>query len=285
VGRALAVAVLIGTLSSTAMAQSPRAGGPSPLGEQPAKIGAEIAIGGNLARGFVDREMITARGVFEAWSGKWGLYLQPYWLYGRVGTPIGKLTTDNEIYERTGLFRTLAGPWFAYAVNAYDRSLRRKIAHRDLLGAGAGIRLWQCGPSSLLTSVGALYEVADYKDGSNDSPIIGDGTIARGLREVGRWSVRVYGRYRLAGGKINITHDVIVIPSFRDPAHDYRILMFGAIEAPLAKGFSVRIQADATREGDAIIVAGTKNDDLAVSFGLAYKAEWSRKPAAPPPPP
>ena len=111
-----------------------------------------------------------------------------------------------------------------------------------------------------------------------------DGTIARGIREVGRWSVRLYGRYKLAGGRLNITHDVIVIPAFRNPGEDYRILMFGAIEAPIAKGFSVRIQADATREGTGIIVAGTKQDDLAVSFGLAYKAEWSEK-AAPPPSP
>lgn len=283
--RALAIAVLT-ALTAPASAQSPRAGGPSPAGEQPTRAAAEIAVGGNLARGFVDREMVTARAIFEVSSGAWGLYTQPYWLYGRIGTPMGKITTDNEVYERTGLFRTLAGPWFAYAVNAYDRSLRRKIAHRDLLGAGAGVRLWQCGPSSLLTSVGALYEIADYKDGGNDSPMLQDGSIARGVREVGRWSVRLYGRYKLAGGRLNITHDVILIPAFKNPGEDYRVLVFGAIEAPIAKGFSVRIQADATREGTGIIVAGTKQDDLAVSFGLAYKAEWSRKaPAQPAPPP
>jgi len=284
VASAFATLVVILSLAAPAAAQSPRAGGPAPAGEQPARVAAEIAIAGNLARGFVDREMVTARGIFEAWSGKWGFYLQPYWLYGRVGTPMGKITTDNEVYERTGLFRTLTGPFFAYAVNAYDRSLRRKIAHRDLLGAGAGVRLWHCGPSSLLTSVGTLYEIADYKDGSNDSPMLQNGTIARGIREVGRWSVRLYGRYKLLGGKLNVTHDIIVIPAFRNPGADYRVLMFGAIEAPIAKGFSVRIQADATREGTGIIVAGTKQDDLAVSFGLSYKAEWSRKPATPPPP-
>lgn len=283
--RVLTALVLISSLATSAAAQSPRAGGPAPSGDQPTRVAAEIAIGGNLARGFVDRELVTARAIFEAWSGKWGVYMQPYWLYGRVGTPMGKITTDNEVYNRTGLFRSLAGPWFAYAVNAYDRSLRRKIAHRDLMGGGAGVRLWQCGPSSLLTSVGMLYEIADYKDGANDSPMLQDGTIARGIREVGRWSVRLYGRYKLAGGKLSVTHDVIVIPAFRNPGSDYRVLMFGAIEAPLAKGFSVRVQADATREGTSIIVAGTKQDDLAVSFGLAYKGEWSRKASAPPPPP
>lgn len=269
------------TSSTTALAQSPRAGGPSPAGESAPRLAAEVAIAGNLARGFVDREMVTARAVLEAWSGPWGLYLQPYWLYGRVGTPMGKLTTDNEIYERTGLFRTISGPWFAYAVNAYDRSLRRKIGHRDLLGGGGGVRVWSCGPSSLLTSVGMLYELADYKDGSNDSPMLQDGSIGKGVRQTGRWSVRVYGKYRIAGGKLSLTHDVILIPAFHDPGNNYRILAFGAIEAPIAKGFSVRVQADATREGTDIIVAGTKQDDLAVTFGLAYKAEWTRATVTP----
>lgn len=50
----------------------------------------------------------------------------------------------------------------------------------------------------------------------------------------------------------------------------------------IAKGFSVRVQADATREGQDIIVMNTKQNDLAVTFGLAYKAEWSRTPPAPP---
>lgn len=285
VTRALSIVACVIWLTATAAAQSPRAGGPTPSGESPPRVAAEIAIGGSLARGFVDRELISARGIFEAWSGPWGLYIQPYWLFARVRTPMAKVTSDNEVYERTGLFRSLGGPWFAYAVNAYDRSLRRKIAHRNLLGGGAGVRLWECGPSSLLTSVGMLYEVADYQDGDNDSPLLQDGSAGRGIRETGRWSVRLYGRYKLLGGKLGIIHDVIVIPSFRDPGDNYRVLMFGAIEAPIAKGFSVRIQADATREGTAIIVAGTQQDDLAVTFALAYKAEWSSKSAAPPPPP
>jgi hypothetical protein len=115
-----------------------------------------------------------------------------------------------------------------------------------------------------------------------------DGSIAKGVSQTGRWSVRVYGKYKIAGGKLSLTHDVILIPAFRDPGNNYRILAFGAIEAPIAKGFSVRVQADATREGTDIIVAGTKQDDLAVSFGLAYKAEWTPKKtsaAAPAPPP
>ncbi|MBA3454630.1 MAG: hypothetical protein H0T42_16205 [Deltaproteobacteria bacterium] len=122
----VATIVLIGILATPAAAQSPRAGGPAPSGDQPTRVAAEIAVGGNLARGFVDRELVTARGIFEAWSGKWGGYFQPYWLYGRVGTPMGKITTDNEVYARTGVFRSLVGPWFLYGVNAYDRSLRRR---------------------------------------------------------------------------------------------------------------------------------------------------------------
>ena len=95
-----------------------------------------------------------------------------------------------------------------------------------------------------------------------------------------RWSVRLYGRYKIAGGKLGLVHDLIVIPAFRDPANDYRILFLGAIDAPIAKGFAFRVQADATREG--LIVQGTQKDDLVVTFNVAYKNEWAAK--KPPPP-
>lgn len=99
--------------------------------------------------------------------------------------------------------------------------------------------------------MGALYELADYKDRGIDAPTLGDGRVADGALATARWSVRVYGRYKLAGGKLALTHDLIVIPSFRATTDDYRILAFGALEAPIAKGFAVRIQSDATREGPA----------------------------------
>lgn len=261
--------------ASPAAAQSPRAGGPAPGDDPSSRIAAEAALTGNLARGFVDRELIAARGILQAWSGPLGVYVQPYWLFGRVGTPMGKLTTDNEYYVRTGLYRSLGHGVFAYAVDAYDRSLRRKIAHRNLIGAGAGVDLVKRKGISLLTSVGVLGEIADF-DGAEFED---DNGPIDGARTVARWSVRIYGRYKLGGGKLSVTHDLIVIPAFQEPAEDYRVLFYGAIDAPVAKGFSARVQADATREG--LIVKGTKRDDLVVTFGISYRGEWSRKPAAP----
>ena len=147
-------------ISTPVWAQSPRAGGPSPSDEPGSRIAAELALTGNLARGLVDRELISTRGIFQVWKGPLGFYI--------------------------------------------------------------------------------------------------------------------------AGGKLALVHDLIVIPAFAHPITDYRILFYGAIDAPIAKGFSVRVQADATREGK--IVAGTKHDDLVVTFGLAYRNEWSAAKPAPPPP-
>jgi hypothetical protein len=274
------VLVVVVAWAGPALAQSPRAGGPSP-GEDPTpRLAVDLGVAGNLARGFVDRDLVTARGVVEASRGPWSLYTQPYWLYGRVGTPMGKLTTDNEIYDRTGLFRQLRGRFFAYAVNAYDRSLRRKIEHRDLLGVGAGATVWHCGPSSLLTSYGLLYEWADFDD---HLPLVDadDQSLGApdGARHRSRFSGRLYGRYKLR--TISLIHDLIVIPSFHDPLGDYRVIFYGAVDAPIGYGFSFRVQADATQEG--VIVAGTKHGDLAVTFGVGFKHAWKRaKPAAQP---
>ncbi len=277
--------VVVCALAQQASAQSPRAGGPAPTdnsGEP--RLGAEANIAGNLARGFVDRELIASRGIVQGWTGPWGLYIQPYWLYGRVGTPMGKLTTDNEFYVRVGLFRQIEHtPIFAFAVSAADRSLRRKIDYRDLTGVGVGVNLLQGKGISLLTSIGVLGEIASFKDTTLVDPD-GPGTFETDHRRtVMRWSVRLYGRYRLPGGQLSLIHDLIVIPSFTDPRDDYRILFFGAIDAPIAKGFSVRAQADATYEG--LIVVGTKHDDLAVTFGLNYKNEWTAKKPPPSPAP
>jgi hypothetical protein len=277
------VCLILAAFAGTASAQSsPRAGGPV-VGDDPgAHLALDSSITGNIARGFVDRELISARGILQGWTGPYGFYMQPYWLYGRVGTPMGKLTTDNEIYVRTGLFRRLVDPFFAYGVTVYDRSVRRQIEHRNLAGAGLGLNIIQRKDLSLVSSVGLLYELTDY-GGIVGSPLLENGTTSDGVRETGRWSVRIYGRYKIAGGKLGLIHDLIVIPSLRDPADDYRILSYFAIDAPIAKGFSARVQADYTREG--LIVAGTKHDDLALTFGIAYKAEWlpTKKPAAPAP--
>jgi hypothetical protein len=274
VARSIGVAVILASaLAAPALAQSPRAGGPAPGDDPSSRLAAELAATGSLARGLVDRELISTRAIVQGWDGPWGLYVQPYWLYGRVATPMGKITTDNEIYVRTGLFRSVTKQLFAYAVNASDRSLRRKIDARTLTGAGGGINLLQGKGTSLLASVGVLYELADF-DGVrlliDDRP----GPALTERRQTVRWSVRAYGRYKLAGGRLALIHDLIVIPAFRSPIDDYRILFYGAIDAPIAKGFSARIQADATREG--VIVEGTQHDDLNVTFGVSYRGEWQR---------
>lgn len=276
-----AAAALVAATSAAA-AQPSRAGGPAGADDPAPRFSLDLSLGGNLARGFVDREMVTARGMIEAAFGGWTIYNQPYWMFARVHPPMGPaLTTDDEIYDRTGLFRRLGDRGFVYGVNAYDRSLRRQIDHRDLFGGGVGAALWKCGPSSLQASVGALYEVAAYTKSpvlldADDAPI----ATAVGVRQTGRFSVRLYGRYRVADGKLNVTHDLIVIPSDRDPSHDYRVLAYGSIQAPIAKGFSFVVQADATHEG--VIAKGTKHGDLAVTFGIAYKNAWRRAAAVPP---
>ena len=282
--RAIALIIIAGWLAapSPAAAQSPRAGGPAPGDDPSSRVAAELGVTGNLARGFVNRDLIAARGILQAWSGPWGVYVQPYWLYGRVGTPPGspvpKITTDNEYYLRSGLFRSLPSSLFAYAVDALDRSLRRKISSRNLAGAGLGFNPVTRKGIALSVSAGVLGEVTHYYDDTTR-----DGDPTDGFYTTLRFSGRIYGRYRIGKGKLSLVHDLILVPAFRDPTGDYRLLAYGAIDAPIAKGFSARVQADATREGR--IVDGTKRNDLVVSFGVSFRNEWARQPPPPPPVP
>jgi hypothetical protein len=268
-------------LGSHAHAQAPRAGAPTPGEPAGSRVAIDLGTTGNLSRGLVYRDLITNRGVLQAWSGPWGVYLQPYWLYSRVGTAMGKVTADNDIYLRLGAFRNVTRSVFVTAVNVYDHSLRRRVAHRDLFGGGAGVNLVQRQAVLVATSGAVLGEVTDF-DG--DRLVIGGepGPAITGARTVVRWAVRLHGRYRIAGGRLSLVHDLIVMPSFRDPADDYRVNFSATLDAPIAKGFSARAQAEGTRDG--VIVEGTTRDALVITFGVSYRAEWQRKPPEPPAP-
>jgi hypothetical protein len=106
-------------------------------------------------------------------------------------------------------------------------------------GGGFGINIRQGKNISLVSSVGVLYEVTDF-GGMVATPTLEDGTVADGIRDTVRWSIRIYGRYKIAAGRLGLIHDLIVM--------------------------------------------GTKHDDLAITFGVAYKAEWlpTKKPVEPP---
>lgn len=268
----VSVSLWLGLASPAARAQGPRAGSPAATQDGVSRVAAELSATGNLSRGLVYRDLITLRAVVQAWDGPWGGYIQPYWLFSRVGTAMGPSTADNDIYVRTGGFRALSTLTFAFAVAIYEHSLRRKVDHRALAGGGAGVNLWRDRDNALLVSAGVLGEVTDF----GGSLVIGDrpSPATTDARWTPRWAVRVFGRYKLGGGRLVLTHDAIALPAFRDLVDDYRILFNGSIDAPVARGFAARVQADATRDG--VIVEGTKHGALVITFGVSYRGEWRR---------
>jgi hypothetical protein len=290
--RSIVIAVLVLAPGSHARAQAPRAGAPTPGESDDSRVAVDLAATGNLSRGLVYRDLVTSRGVLQLWDGPWGVYLQPYWLYSRIGTAAGKVTADNDIYVRLGGFRNLTPSVFVTAVNVYDHSLRRRVAHRDLFGGGAGVNLVRREGILLVTSVAVLGELTDFErcpaclpGGVDGDRLRIDGELGPSVgetRRVVRGALRLHGRYRLGGGRLSLVHDLIVMPSFVDPVDDYRVNFSGVLDAPIAKGFSARAQVEATR--DAVIVDGTKRDALVLTFGVSYRNEWQRKPPEPPAP-
>ena len=138
---AVAAAVLVLAPGSPAMAQAPRAGAPTPGDAGGSRFAVDLGTTGNLSRGLVYRDLITNRGVLQLWDGPWGVFLQPYWLYSRIGTAMGRVTADNDIYVRLGGFRNVTRSVYVTAVNVYDHSLRRRVTHRDGWSVEA-YRLW-----------------------------------------------------------------------------------------------------------------------------------------------
>jgi hypothetical protein len=259
----------------TASAQTgPRTGGPAPGDVQGTKAIVDLSLTGNLARGISDRDLVIMRGGLQFWSGPWGVFVQPYYLYGDVKLgAMPRVKTDDERYLRTLVYRTLVKPLFTYGVVALDHSLRRKIDRRALAGGGFGATIVNRPDLTFLTAVGLLYEHGEYAENQ-----VQDEVFPAFDRNVVRTSLRLYGRYKLP--HVNLIHDIYFIPNVRD-LHDMRAMFSGVVDVPVAKGFSGRVAVDATHEGE--IVEGTKENDIAITFGVAYKNDWTI--SEPPPPP
>jgi hypothetical protein len=275
--------VVVVCLASSAYAQTgPRTGGPAPGDLQGTRLAVDLALTGNLARGVADRDLINARGGLTFWSGPFGVFVQPYYMYGDVKLgAMPRVKTDDERYLRTLVYYTFREPLFVYGVAAFDHSLRRKIDKRALAGGGVGVTAVNRPGLTFLAAVGLLYERAYY-----DGNTLPDMTMVPAQdRSVVRTSLRLYGRYKLADGHINLVHDIYLIPAVRD-FDDLRAMFSGVLEVPIIKGFAGRVAVDATHEG--FIVRGTQENDIAITFGVSYKNDWllvDPEPATVTPPP
>jgi len=270
---------MICIVAATARAQGPRTGGPAPGDFKNTEIAVDAALTGNLARGVSDRDLISFRGLVNFWSGRFGVFVQPYYLYGDVKLPASsRVQTDDERYLRALAFYTFYDPVYAYAVTALDHSLRRKIGSRGLIGGGAGVTVVNRPGLTFLSSVGLLYERAHY-----DGNTLPDMTMVEPVdRRLFRTSLRIYGRYKLIDGHLNILHDIYLIPALRDFS-DLRAMFSGVVEVPVVAGFAGRVAVDATYEG--YIVPGTQHEDIAITFGISYKNDWVLAAPEPQPPP
>lgn len=264
------VALVLVVWSSSAHAQGgPRTGGPAPGDEKDRELATDVALTANLARGLIDRDLVSLRGSITLISGPWACFAQAYYLYGdiKLSDALPRTKTDDERYFRATLARTFSKPIFVLGFSALDHSLRRRIDRRIVLGAGAGATLVHRDQVTFSASLGVQAERTDY-----DSNMLPDMSIVPpSTAHLTRASLRLYGSYRLAGHHLAVFHDVYVMPNVRDLA-DLRVRASGVVELPLAAGFAARAQIDASYEEH--IVPGTQHDDLAITFGASYRGDW-----------
>lgn len=272
-------------LASTAHAQNgPRTGGPAPEDFEGTRAAVDLALTGNLARGISDRDLITLRGTLTLWHGALGVFLQPYYLYADIKLgAMPRVKTDDERYLRALVYYTFKEPFYVYGVTAYDASLRRKIDARLLAGGGVGLTAVNKPDVTFVTALGLfLFERAYYEGNPMAMP-----PVPESRRSVIRTSLRLYGRYKIAE-RLNLMHDIYLIPAIYDLTNnkafsDLRAMASGIVEVPIVLGFAGRVAVDWTYEG--YTVPGTEPHDLAITFGVSYKNEWTLSEPTPPPPP
>jgi len=276
------LAILVGLTVAAHAQTGPRTGGPAPGDFKGTRAAVDLSLTGNLARGVSDRDLVAFRGALTFWTGPIGVFIQPYFLYGDVKLgAMPRVQTDDERYLRALVYYTFSEPFFVYGVTALDASLRRKIDKRVLAGGGIGLTAVHRPDITFLAALGVfLFERAYYEANPMAMP-----PVPETQRNVVRTSLRLYGRYSL-GGHLNFVHDVYLIPAIRDLTNDknfsdLRAMASGVLEVPIVKGFAGRVAVDWTYEG--YTVPGTEEHDLAITFGVSYKNDWTLD--EPPPPP
>jgi hypothetical protein len=243
-------------------APTPTAGTPDPTG-----LAWRYAAGldGNLALGVVDRLLVGARGDLLVTTPVWGLYVEPRWTYARAND----LLTDAEHYLRAVGFFHPRDRLYGFAVGLLERSFRRRYEVRATGGAGIGSNLVRTDLLQLLVAEGLVHETTEFYV----ADLIGDPDATSTRRGVVRPVTRASGRLRFAD-RAAFFFDAYFKPAITEIA-DYRILAKASFE--LALGFAgghqlaARALLDYTRE--TVRVAGTSEDELMLSFGLAVRRD------------
>jgi hypothetical protein len=219
-------------------------------------------IDGNLALGVVDRYLFGARGDGLVTTPLWGLYVEPRWLYAKVGPN----KTENEFYLRAVGFLYPRERYYGFVVGLAERSFRRKYDHRLTGGAGVGTNLVRTKDAALLAAQGLAFERSDFYTAMFE----GRPEEMSQIRNIVRAVTRIAGRVKLAD-KTSVFFDLYVKPSVTHPIIDYRILSKLSLELAVAGRVTARALLDYTRE--TVVAAGTAKDELVLSFGIAIRKD------------
>lgn len=218
-----------------------------------------LTASGSYLAGNVRRLLLINRLELAYAQPDWGLSSRNDYQYGYTGPR----KTEDDVVSWNFLYRHPLARVYPYLMLLAESNFRRKLTSRVQPGAGLSWNVWRAEQQLLRLSATASWEQSRYR--TRFFAEVADTTTS--VRETWRLTGRLYGRHRLFGGsKLRLTYEGWYQQSVRQRT-DYRYLLEGGVEVPVAKHVAIRAGARYTYER--VGPRGFKPEDLFVTYGIS----------------
>ncbi|TAF63446.1 MAG: DUF481 domain-containing protein [Cytophagales bacterium] len=217
--------------------------------DQPKPFKVAFNSSGSVSTGNVNRLLIDNRLTMSYTDSKWiDVGLSPYYRYGEIDS----LLLENELGADLAFSTPANSRVYALGFGSAETSNLRKIDYRVLGGLGAGWRIIRNDVASVSITNAFIYEETNFYELADIYTF--------------RNSTRLKGKYNIIKDKIIFSHLFFYQPSIQDN-NNYRWEISAGLEIFITKRISLLLQYRDTYES--IVAEGTKNRDVAFTYGLS----------------
>jgi Protein of unknown function, DUF481 len=221
---------------------------------------------GNIQRGNVRVTTIKSKlDVVYAPGTGWVFKTQNNTLYQAFAAK-----ADNDLFSRDYVYFKPTKTVYPYAIAFISANYRRKIANRVFAGAGVTWQILNQRRNVLKLSANTVYESTKFNGSKFNYTAFNGETTSRKWRG----SLFISGFHSLFDKHLRLYYDAYWQPSFTEVV-DYRIEYEIGLECPVWKGLTINGLYNIKYEN--LVVAGIKQDDSMLTFGIAYTLKRQSK--------
>ncbi|MEQ9297447.1 MAG: DUF481 domain-containing protein [Cyclobacteriaceae bacterium] len=221
------------------------------------KLGYRITSTGNISKGNLDRTIIN-NSLDISHRGKiTGFRSTNSYVYGKIGSR----QTEDDFATANYFYLYPNGRLIPFATFWYNETLRRKISHHYLSGAGVAYVAVRDQKNNLRLSIFGVYDRLEFDGVNYEKPSF------NGSSTVGSWraGARVTGGHSLFEDKLRIRYETWFMQSLQS-TDIYRYYAEINFDIPFNKRGAFRMSLRDYYEN--IVLVGIEPNDLTYTFGI-----------------